>query len=305
MGPTRNQRRAPELWRLIRRQHGVVARSQLLDLGFSSDAIAHRLRIGRLHSLWRGVYAVGRPDVSQRGRLMGAVLKCGPAALVSHGSAASLWGLSPCREGVDIVVPYREPRHPRGIRVHRRLDLGEEHRRWIDGLPVTDPVSTLVDVTCGSSEAALARMIREADRLDLVDPVSLRAALDSCPSRPGVGRLRSLLDSETFSLTDSELEQRFLRLVRAAGLPMPETQVWVNGFRVDFYWHDLGLVVEADGLRYHRTASQQGADRLRDQAHTVAGLTHLRFTAAQIRHQPQRAMKTLAAVVSRLDSARR
>src|SRR3954470_2605418 len=168
MGPTKNQTRAQELWGLVRQQHGVVARSQLLDLGFSSDAIAHRLRIGRLHPLWRGVYAVGRPDVSQRGWLMAAVLKCGPAALVSHGSAASLWGLSPWREGVDVVVPYREPRHPRGIRVHRRLDLGEEHGRWIDGLPVTDPISTLVDVTCGSSETALARMVREADRLDLV-----------------------------------------------------------------------------------------------------------------------------------------
>jgi very-short-patch-repair endonuclease len=305
MGPTKNQTISKELWRLTRRQHGVVARSQLLDLGFSSDAIAHRLRAGRLHPLWRGVYAVGRPDVSQRGRLMAAVLKCGPAALVSHGSAAALWGLSPWREGIDVVVPYREPRHPRGIRVHRRLDLAEEHRRWVDGLPVTDPVSTLVDVTCGSSETALALMIREADRLDLVDPVSLRAALDSSPIRAGVGRLRSLLDSETFSLTDSELERRFLRLVRAAGLPQPRTQVWLNGFRVDFYWPELGLVVETDGLRYHRTVSQQQTDRLRDQAHTVAGLTHLRFTAAQIRYEPQRAMKTLAAVVSRLDRARR
>jgi very-short-patch-repair endonuclease len=189
--------------------------------------------------------------------------------------------------------------------VHRRLDLGEEHQRWVDGLPVTDPVSTLVDVTGGSSQTALMQMIREADRLDLVDPVSLRVALDSCGPRPGVGRLRSLLDSETFSLTDSELEWRFLRLVRAAGLPMPRTQVWLNGFRVDFYWPELGLVVETDGLRYHRTASQQQTDRLRDQAHTVAGLTHLRFTAAQIRHQPQRTMKTLAAVVSRLGLARR
>jgi very-short-patch-repair endonuclease len=290
---------------LSRRQHGVVARRQLLELGFGPDAIAHRLRVGRLHPVWRGVYAIGRPDVSERGKLMAAVLKCGPATLVSHDSAASLWGLSPWRRGVDVVVPYCAPRHPRGIRVHRRLDLGEEHRRWVDRLPVTDPISTLVDVTCGSSDARLARLVREADRLGLVDPVSLLAALDSCPHRPGVGRLRSLLDSETFRLTDSELERRFLRLVHTAGLPMPETQVWLNGFRVDFYWPELGLVVETDGLRYHRTASQQRTDRLRDQAHTVSGLTHLRFTAAQIRYEPQRAIATLAAVVSRLDSARR
>lgn len=300
MSPTRNQSRSRELWRLSRRQHGVVARSQLLDLGFSSEAIVHRLRVGRLHPIWRGVYAVGRPEVSRRGRLTAAVLRCGPEALISHGSAASLWGLLPWREGIDVVVPNRSPRHPGGIRVHRRLDLGEKHRRRVDGVPVTDPISTIVDVTCGSSEAMLARVVREADRLDLVDPVSLRAALDSVPRRPGVGRLRSLLDSETFSLTDSELERRFLRLVRAAGLPMPETQVLLNGFRVDFYWPQLGLVVETDGLRYHRTASQQLTDHVRDQTHTAAGLTHLRFAAAQVRYEPEQMIKTLASVISRL-----
>lgn len=304
MEPTKTQSHSRELWRLIRRQHGVIARGQLLALGFNSDAIAHRIQVGRLHPLWRGVYAVGRPEVSRRGRLMAAVLRCGPAALVSHKSAASLWGLLAWQDGIDVVVPCREPRHPRGIRVHRRLDLGAQHKRWIDGLPVTDPISTLVDVACGSSDAMLAFAVREADRLDLVNPVSLRAALDSCPRRPGVGRLRSLLDSETFSLTDSELERHFLRLVFAAALPMPETQVWLNGFRVDFYWPELGLVVETDGLRYHRTASQQLRDRVRDQEHTAAGLTHLRFTAAQVRYEVEQTTRTLAAVVSRLASAR-
>lgn len=304
MNPTRTQSRSKELWELVRRQHGVVARRQLLELGLSSDAIAHRIKVGRLHPVWRGVYSVGRPEVSRHGRLMAAALKCGPAALLSHRSAASLWGLLAWQEVVDVVVPYLAPRHPRGIRVHRRLDLGPQHRRWLDGLPVTDPISTLVDVACGTSETLLARAIREADRLDLVDPVSLRAALDSCPRRPGVGRMRSLLDSETFSLTDSELERRFLRLVRAAGLPMPKTQVWLNGFRVDFYWPELGLVVETDGLRYHRTAAQQRADRVRDQAHTIAGLIHLRFAAVQVRDEPKQTMKTLAAVASRLSAAR-
>lgn len=235
---------------------------------------------------------------------MAAVLSCGSAALLSHRSAASLWGLMPWQEAIDIVVPNRAPRHPRGIRVHRRLDLSEEHRRWVDGLPVTDPVSTLIDVACQTPTAMLERTIREADRLDLVDPVALRAALDSCPRRPGVGQLRSLLDSETFRLTDSELERRFLSLIRAAGLPVPETQTWLNGFRVDFYWPELGLVVETDGLRYHRTPSQQRIDRVRDQTHAAAGLTPLRFTAAQVRYEPRQTLATLAAVASRLSRSR-
>jgi very-short-patch-repair endonuclease len=114
--------------------------------------------------------------------------------------------------------------------------------------------------------------------------------------------LRSILDSETFSLSDSELERRFLKLVRAAELSLPRTQAWLNGFRVDFYWPELGLVVETDGLRYHRTPSQQRKDRVRDQAHAVAGLTTLRFTAAQVRYEPEQTVATLAAVVSRLQS---
>ncbi len=101
-------------------------------------------------------------------------------------------------------------------------------------------------------------------------------------------------------MTDSELERQFLPLARAAGLPLPLTQQPLNGFRVDFYWPDLGLVVETDGLRYHRTPSQQARDRLRDQAHAAVGLTPLRFTHAQVRFEPNHVRDTLAAVASRL-----
>jgi len=128
--------------------------------------------------------------------------------------------------------------------------------------------------------------------------------LDTTRRRPGIGRLRRLLDSATFSLTDSELERRFLRLLAASQLPRPKTQVWLNGYRVDFYWPELGLVVETDGLRYHRTPSQQKADRLRDQIHTAAGLTVLRFTAAQVRFEPSQTAATLSAVLLRLQPVR-
>jgi very-short-patch-repair endonuclease len=304
MAPTRLQPWSKELWGLVRRQHGVIARGQLLALGVSADAITHRIDIGRLHPLWRGVYAMGRPEVSQRGRLMAAALCCGPTALLSHGSAAWLWGILAAAEGLHVVVPYRVARHRPGIRVHRRQGLEARHRRSIDGIPVTDPVSTLIDLACDEPRPRLERAIREADRLDLIDPIGLRNALDATSRRPGLGRLRSILDSETFSLSDSELERRFLKLVRAAGLPLPRTQAWLNGFRVDFYWPELGLVVETDGLRYHRTPSQQRKDRVRDQAHAVAGLTTLRFTAAQVRYEPEQTVATLAAVVSRLQSLR-
>ena len=128
----------------------------------------------------------------------------------------------------------------------------------------------------------------------------MREALEGLRGQSGVGRLRALLDRRTFRLTDSELERRFLALVRRAGLPLPRTRQWVNGYRVDFLWPELGLVVETDGLRYHRTPAQQARDRVRDQAHTAAGLTTLRFTHWQVRFEPEQVCETLASVIARL-----
>jgi very-short-patch-repair endonuclease len=285
-------------WELVRRQHGVVTRGQLLELGLGPDAIKHRVGRGRLHPLWRGVYAVGRPEVNQQGRWMGAVLSCGQAAVLSHGSAAALWGLMPLGSGIDVVVPQGVVRNRPGIRVHRRATTERKDRR-VAGIPVTDPVLTLVDLASCVPQWQLERAINEADRLDLIDPEALRTAIEPLPRRPGLARLRTLLDR--YTRTDSTLERRFLSLVRSAGLPSPETQAWVNGFRVDFYWPRLGLVVETDGLRYHRTPVQQANDRRRDQAHAAAGLTNLRFAEAQVRFEPDRVRATLAAVADRLN----
>jgi very-short-patch-repair endonuclease len=234
---------------------------------------------------------------------MAAALSCGSEALVSHGSAGWLWGIAPWDGKIDVVVPHRVMRRRPGIRLHRRLGLDAASAGRVKGIPVTGSVDTIIDLASGRAGSRLAKAVREADRLDLIDPEGLRVALDETPRRPGVGRLRKLLDSETFALTDSELERRFLRLVRAAGLPLPRTQVWLNGYRVDFYWPELSLVVETDGLRYHRTASQQSRDLQRDQAHTAAGLTPLRFTASQLRFEPDATMATLKAVTSRLRSS--
>lgn len=147
-------------------------------------------------------------------------------------------------------------------------------------------------------------MINEADRLALFSPERLLAGLDDYPGVRGVGPLRSIVGARTFRLTDSELERRFLRIVEKARLPDPLTQETVAGFRVDFFWPDLGLVVETDGLTYHRTPAQQARDRVRDQAHLAAGLTPLRFTHAQVRYESSHVAATLASLVSRLERAR-
>lgn len=302
MDPQKLPRDTANVWDLARAQHGVVTRSQLLELGLGPDSIKHRVAKGRLYPLWRGVYAVGRPEVDQRGRWIAAVLSCGPDALLSHRSAAALWGLlqtSPEIE-IEVVVPRKTVRRRPGIRAHRRVDLSAEHRREVARIPLTDPISTLVDLASCVPEWQVERAINQADRLKLVDVETLRTAVSVPSPKPGIACMRRLLGCD--ALTDSGLERKFLALVRAAGLPRPETQVWLNGYRVDFYWPNLGLIVEADGWIYHRTPVDQATDHRRDQAHTAAGLTTLRFAEHQIRYAAGEVVRTLATVASRLSA---
>jgi very-short-patch-repair endonuclease len=167
---------------------------------------------------------------------------------------------------------------------------------------VTTVARTIIDLTPRLSHNHLERMINEADRLGLVNPEQLRRALDDPRSGHGAATLRKRLDRRTFRLTASDLERLFLAIVRRAGLPLPLTKPTLNGYEVDFYWPELGLVVETDGLRYHRTPAQQARDRERDQAHTAAGLTCLRFTDEQIAFAAPHVERILRATAERLRS---
>src|SRR4051794_11003918 len=240
-----DQRTSGSVWAVAKRQHGVVARGQLLELGFHGQAIKHRLATGRLHAVARGVYAVGRPQLTVHGRWMAAVLSCGPDAALSHFAAAALWGAMAVPGRIDVTIPGRAKRQRPGIVIHRRCFFAANEVTRRHGIPVTNPICTLVDVAAYLDRSALEVAINEADKRDLT-PEALRAALDELPRRPGIGRLRQILDRRTFTLTDSELERRFLPLARQAGLPEPLTGSHVNGFKVDFHWPDLGLVVETD-----------------------------------------------------------
>jgi very-short-patch-repair endonuclease len=289
------------IWRLARRQHGVVSRRQLLEFGLSPSAIYHRVRRGRLHRLGRGIFAVGRPEVDQLGRWMGAVLACGSHALLSHRSAAELWEIRPLGAGpIEVSVPIRAKPRVRGVVVHRRRALASSDRRIHLGIPVTSPARTLIDLASRFTAPRLEAAVSEADKLDLIDPEALAVAIQKMRRQPGTAIMRRLLDRRTFALTDSELERHFLRLVRSSNLPMPETGRDLRGFRADFYWPKLGLVVETDGLRYHRTPSQQNRDRRRDQTFAAAGLTALRFTHSQVRFEAAYVRRTLTEVIQRL-----
>jgi len=239
-----------DVWRLVRRQHGVIARRQLLDAGLTQPAILHRVTRGRLHPMERGVYAVGRPELSRDGQMMAAVLACGPEAWISHETGGELLRVRRREPGpMEVSVPVGTTRRRSGIRIHRR-------------------------------------------------------ALDAFVGQPGVKVVRDLLDGATFLLTDSELERRFLSLVRSAGLSDPQTQRYVSSHRVDFVWPELGLVVETDSLRYHRTPFQQRKDVERDQAHRARGLVPVRFTQYQVRRKREHVLAGLADGARMAEAAR-
>jgi very-short-patch-repair endonuclease len=279
----------------------------LLELGFSEKAIERRLGSGRLRriSTVRGAYVVGRGEVSREGWWMAAVLVCGDGAVLSHSSAAALMRLGAERDVIEISIPGSSHLVRGELRVHRRAALGPGDVGEFKRIPVTSPALTLIDMAADRHcpDLTLERGINEADKYDLITPHGLRAALDAHPSMPGVDRLRLMLDRRTFRLTKEELERRFLPLAREVGLPTPLTAQWVNGFEVDFYWPELCFVIETDGLRYHRTPAEQARDRVRDQTHTAAGMTHLRFTHEQIRYEPDYVFAILRRTVDRIEAA--
>lgn len=252
----------------------------------------------------RGVYAVGWPRLTSERRWMAAVLACGNGAALSHRSAAALWGIgTEERRVVDISVTRRcELRRP-GLRIRGRPTLAGEEIVSRDGIPVTSPVQTLVDIATDLTPLAVERAVNEADKHGLTDPETLRGALRDHAGEPGAPLLRHLLDKRTFRLSDSDLEIFFRPIAAAAKLPPPLSKQTINGFEVDFFWPDLGLIVETDGLRYHRTPASQARDARRDRAHVLAGMTPLRFTHYEIKYEAAQIRAELESAARLLKSA--
>jgi len=291
---------AAAAWALVRAQHGVITRRQLIEIGYTEAAIRNRLETGRLHEIHRGVYAVGRKARTQEGLWMAAVLAGEESALLSHQSMAEHFGVRP-RLGmpVEITIPGRHRRSREGLIIHRS-EIDPAHKVERDGIPGVSVAVALVQIAPRLSLGALERAINQADGLDLIDPETLRSQLEDLAPMWGVKPLREALDHRTFAMSRSELERRFRPIAKRVGLPKPETCVMRNGWEVDFLWRDLGLVVETDSLRYHRTPAQQHRDRKRDLAHLAAGDTPLRFTHSQVRYEPGYVERVLSRIVQRL-----
>jgi very-short-patch-repair endonuclease len=282
---------------LARAQHGVLTRRDLLGLGFTPKGIKHRVGSGRLHPISTGLYAVGRPELTRRGRWMAAVLVCGDGAALSHRSAAELWGIGFEKRGRIDVTVTRECRIRRsGLKARGRPSLPGRSLARRFRIPVTSPVQTLIDLATELEPLRLERAVNEADVRDLVDPETLRRSLDAYVGMPGVKTLRTMLDRHTFRLSDSDLEVFFRPLALASGFALPLSKYVLLGYEVDFWFPDHGLVVETDGLRYHRTASQQARAVKRDQKHTAAGLRVLRFTHWQVTYEANEVTEVLRTI---------
>jgi hypothetical protein len=241
---------------------------------------------------------------------MAAILACGTDAVLSHRSAAALYGIGEERElvrggerRIEVSVCRRAEHHRPGTKVRSRPSLPRRDVGTFAGIPVTSPVRTFLDIATELPPNRLERAVNEADKRDLIDPDALRKALESRCGAPGIRPLRQVLDKHTFRLSDDELELLFRPLAKAAGLPIPLTKQWVNEFEVDFYWPDFSLVVETDGWRYHRTPAAQTRAALRDQTHTAAGLTPLRFSHHQVKYEPAHVRSILAKTAARLRPA--
>jgi hypothetical protein len=242
---------------------------------------------------------------------MAATLACGPRALLSHRSAAALWRiLGPLDGPVDITVPPEVRRSRDGIRIHRLAEpeAGAVHPRLLPyarevaEVPVTNPIATLVDIATSLTTGRLEAAVNEADHLELVSQEDLRSAIEGW-RRPGARRLRNLLDETAGALTTTRLERLFVPLATEAGLPPPQGQEQLGPNRVDFFWPQLGLIVETDSLRYHRTTFRQSADKRRDNENILRGRLTLRFTHGQIRSEPAYVRQQLRRAKARLTPA--
>lgn len=278
--------------RLADRQYGVVARRQLLALGLSRTMIDRRLRRAAFVRLHRGVYAVGHRRLSRAGFWMAAVLATGDAAVLSHRDAAALHGLRRPHGGRTDVTTTSDARSTRAILVHQTVALPVEDVTVVDGIPATAVSRTLVDLATVIPRHQLEAALSEAERHDLLDVPALQAVARRTWGRRGRGhaKLSKALERHAahgVTITRSELEQLFLALLDAEGLPRPSANAIVEGREVDAYWPQRRFAVELDGWEFHKTRADFERDRAKRTELRALGYDVTEFTHHQLTRRAQ------------------
>jgi very-short-patch-repair endonuclease len=286
--------------RIAAAQHGVVSRAQLVAVGLGRSAIAHRLSNARLHRVHRGVYLVGHPVPTRFGPHAAALLSCGDGAVLSHQTAAALWGFADDQgPGIDVTVAGRDCGTRTGIRAHRVRRLHPSDRTRKSLLPITAPTRTLLDLAEAVPQRHLERAIAEALVRRLTTEAKLERLLEGSPGRRGSRALRSLLDqAKGPALTRSEAERHLLALVRAGNLSPPETNARLGPYEVDFLWRQARLIVEVDGYAFHSSRTAFERDRARDAELQRGGYGVLRVTWRQLTEQPHAVLVQIAQLLA-------
>jgi hypothetical protein len=277
---------------LARRQHGVVARKQLREIGMGEGAVEGRVRRGQLHLLYRGVYKVGYRRINRAGWWIAAVLASGSDACLSHRSAARLWRLIPLGvEWPEVTSPPPRRARRNGIVCHEGL-VAEDERDLVDGIPVTSPFRTIFDLAAILDLRALERAFHEAEVRGLTDRVSLPMLLERYPGRRGAKSLRAVLGSEEpVAITRNDFEEAFLALIDAYGLPRPlmnaDLSVRERFFEVDALWERERVALELDSRGVHGTKKRFESDRQRDRILVAEGWRTMRITWRQLQEEPE------------------
>jgi hypothetical protein len=285
------------------RQHGVVTRAQLAELGIGRGAVGRRLESGRLHILHRGVYAVGQRVVGREGHWMAAVLAMGSDAVLSHRSAAALWGIRATARGrVEVTVP-RAPRSRSAIQVHRTRVAADEVTA-VRGIPVTTPPRTLLDLGAVVRRRALERAIDQAEALRLTDPLCIGDVVVRHQHRPGAAAIRAILAAGRIgaAITRSELEDRFLAFLDDHELPRPQVNLPLHlgdaTIEADCLWRAQRFIVELDGHASHATGNAFERDRARDRFLQAAGWRVVRITWRHLHEQSDAIASDLRTLLS-------
>jgi very-short-patch-repair endonuclease/predicted transcriptional regulator of viral defense system len=285
-------------------QHGVVSRRQLLEAGLSAAAVRHRVERHRLHVIHRGVYGVGHALLSPKGWWMAAVLAGGPGAVLSHRAAAALWGLVESAPSVADVLVLRSADRRRRFRPHRVRSIPSGDREVVDGIPCTSVARTLVDLASDCDEREIDRALRRAQDLRLFDRFELEAML--ARARPGTTVLRTAMlvfagDEATRRLLKSELELRFLELLRRHDFVLPSTNVTITtrwrDYEVDTLWPDHRLVIELDGWWAHLDRESFRRDHQRATDVRATGYDVVRLTWDQVVVHGEQTVERLKKIV--------
>lgn len=287
--------------KLATRQHGVVARRQMSELGFGRKAIEAALAEGRLNAIHEEVFAVGHRRIPPHGYLWAAVLAYGPGAVVSHQSAATLWGLRRRRREPSHVTAARGRqgiRRREGLWIHRcKLRPAESTRR--EGIPVTTVARTLFDLAEAVPYEDLKKTAEAADRRNLLRLRELERVCENGHGRRALRPVRQLLvELGAPAEGRSPLEIRFAEFLRRRGMPAPAQNVLVLDHEVDALWPAAKLVVELDSWEHHGHRAAFERDRARDPKLLLAGYRTIRVTHRRLSDEPEQLAAELRALLA-------